>query len=250
MNPMRTDPSAARREGGTVFRTTSVWLSILGVVLSACQARSGPLAAPTLTAVPTFAVPTLAASTPVPTRELPTLTPAPPTATPAPTDTVAALPTQESHADWIRYHDVVGAFAISYPPTWEHSDSGGYPAIFSVRVPPGTTLGEKMMWINVVSGVSECKNPNAIGPNETGAPEHVTTTGEVTFLKESWSDAGAGNVYHITGYSTLHGTTCVSITFILHSSNPQMYDTPPPDYDAVAESAVFGEILDTFAFDQ
>jgi hypothetical protein len=82
------------------------------------------------------------------------------------------------------------------------------------------------------------------GPEQTAA-QHVTAAGGIAFLKESWSDAGAGNVYHVTGYSTLKSATCVSITFILHSSNPQMYDTPPPDYDAVAESAVFGEMLDT-----
>jgi hypothetical protein len=150
----------------------------------------------------------------------------------------------------VSYHDAVGGFTILYPPMWEHTDSGGYPAIFSVRVPSGTTLGEKMMWINVITGVSECTDPNAIGPNETAAPENVTAGGGMPFLKESWGDAGAGNVYHLTGYSTLKGATCVSITFILHSSNPQMYDTPPPDYDPVAESAIFDEMLNTFRFDQ
>ena len=233
-----------------MLRKTCAWVSVVGVALSACQARSGPLAAATLTTVPTFAVPTLAVSTLAPTCPLPTLTVAPPTPTPAPSETAAALPTQGSHADWIRYHDTVGGFSILYPPMWEHSDSGGYPAIFSVRVPPGTTLGEKMMWIDVVNGVSECSDPNAMAPNATGAPEHVTTAGGIAFLKESWADAGAGNVYHVTGYSTLKEATCVSITFILHSSNPQMYDTPPPDYDAVVESQVFEEILNTFEFEQ
>jgi hypothetical protein len=102
----------------------------------------------------------------------------------------------------------------------------------------------------VIKGVSECSDPNAIGPNGIAPPEHVTNAGGIPFLKESWGDAGAGNVYHLTGYSTLKAATCVSITFILHSSNPQMYDTPPPDYDPAAESTVFDEMMNTFRFDQ
>ena len=232
-----------------MIRRACICVSVLVTVLAGCQAGRASVAAPSPTLVPAFAVPTLAVPTLAATREYPTATPAPPTLTPIPSQTAEAIPTQEAHADWVPYHDNVGGFTILVPPTWEHSDSGGYPAIFSVRVPPGTTLGEKMMWINVIKGVADCSNPNAINSNETAAPEHITAAGGIAFLKESWGDAGAGNVYHLTGYTTLQGTTCVSITFILHSSNPQMYDTPPPDYDPIAESAVFGEMLDTLRFD-
>ena len=236
-------------EGGAVVRKTCICVSVVGMLLAGCQAGGASIAASTPTFVPTFAVPTLAVPTLEATRALPTLTAPAPTPTPVPSETAAPIPTKPSHADWVPYHDELGGFTILVPPTWQHSDSGGYPAIFSVRVPPGTTLGEKMMWINVLGGVAECTDPNAIGPNATGAPEHVTAAGGIDFLKESWGDAGAGNVYHLTGYSALKGSTCISITFILHSSNPQMYDTPPPDYDSVAESAIFGEMLDTFKFD-
>ena len=232
-----------------MFRRAWICLSALVTVLTACRAGSASVAAPTPTLVPAFAVPTLAVPTLAATREYPTPTATSPTLRPIPSETAAPIPTLKTHADWVPYHDDVGGFTILVPPTWQHSDSGGYPATFSVRVQPGTTLGEKMMWINVIRGVADCTNPNAMGPNETAAPEHVTTAGGSAFLKESWADAGAGNVYHLTGYTTLKGTTCVSITFILHSSNPQMYDTPPPDYDPVAESAIFQEMLDTLRFD-
>ena len=105
------------------------------------------------------------------------------------------------------------------------------------------------MRINVMPGATECSNANAGGPVDSGPPENVTTADGITFLKETGADAGAGNVYHLTSYSVLHATTCVIITFVLHSTNPQMYDTPPPEYDAAAESQVFEKILSTFRFD-
>jgi hypothetical protein len=223
---------------------------MLGMLLTACQAGSESVAAPTLTLVPTFAVPTVAVMTlPVPSQP-PTVTAASPTLAPIPSETAAATATQEAHANWVPYHDAVGGFTILVPPTWDHTDSGGYPAIFSARVPPGTTLGEKMMWINVIKGMSECSNPNAGGSEATSPPENVTAAGGIAFLKESGADAGAGQRYNSTSYSTLKGATCITITFILHSSNPQMYPTPPPDYDPAAESAIFDEMLGTFRFDQ
>ena len=227
-----------------MFRKASVWVGVLSVLLAACQPLPVFLPAPTPTLVPTFAPPTQP-----PTAVPPTPTQVPSTPTAAATQAPTVIPTQDEIAGWSSYHDDAGKFSLLYPSDWRRWDTSGYPVIFSVEVPPGTTLGEKQMRINVLQGVAECSNANAGGPVDTAPPEDVTTPTGITFLKESGADAGAGNVYQLTSYSVLHGTTCVSITFVLHSSNPQMYDTPPPDYDPVSESQVFGKILNTLRFD-
>ncbi len=232
-----------------MFRRIRPSLIVLSILLTACQARV-PVALSTPTSVPTFAPPTVAAATLAAPSPLPTSTVPAPTETAVATGTPVPASTPAAHADWLSYHDDLGGFTILYPPTWDHSDTGGYPAVFRTQVPPGTTLGEKAMWINVIKGVADCTNPNAGGSVEMAPPEHVTAADGIPFIKESGADAGAGQRYATTSYSTLKGTICVTITFILHSSNPGMYSTPPPDYDPVAESQVFSEMLNTFKFDQ
>ena len=227
-----------------MFQRASVWVGVLSVLLAACQPLPGLVNAPTPTLVPTFTLPTQP-----PTSVAPTPTQVPPTTTATATEASTAIPTQDEIAGWSSYHDDEGKFSLLYPSDWRRWDTSGYPVIFSVEVPPGTTLGEKQMRISVIQGVSECSNANAGGPVDTAPPENITTPSGLTFLKESGADAGAGNVYQLTSYSILNGSTCVTITFVLHSSNPQMYDTPPPDYDPVAESQVFAKILNTLQFD-
>lgn len=198
-------------------RNTIIWISIAAVFMAACRVLTGIFAPP----APEAAAPTEA----------------------------GAIPTQDPHADWMKYHDDLGAFSIKYPPTWERWDSGGYPVILGMSVPPGTTLGEKMMQIRVTQGMSECSNPAGGGSVEDVPPLTVITAGPVSWLKESGSDAGVGNIYAYTSYSTLREAACINITFVLHSTNPGMYDTPPPNYDEAAEQALFMEMLHTFRFD-
>jgi hypothetical protein len=49
-------------------------------------------------------------------------------------------------------------------------------------------------------------------------------------------------------YSTIRNNSCVSLDFTLHSITPSVFPTPPPFYDLVAEAAVFGDIVSTFAW--
>jgi hypothetical protein len=62
----------------------------------------------------------------------------------------------------------------------------------------------------------------------------------------SGSDAGAGNYYDFTAYTTTQGDTCVSLSFVLHSTAAQNYTPPLPEFDRNAESAVFEQIVATF----
>ena len=70
----------------------------------------------------------------------------------------------------------------------------------------------------------------------------------IQFLKETGGDAGAGHIHQWVAYSTVRDNTCVSLGFILHSLNPGNFPTPPPVFDLSAESAVFEQIIETFAW--
>lgn len=170
------------------------------------------------------------------------LVPGAPAAVQTPTPTAAHLP----NVDWLTYSDPAG-FSIQHPLTWQQVSNEGDPPLFSLQAAPGTTLLEKYMQIGVTPDASECRQ--MLYGGETIKPSTVTING-VEFLKEAGAGLGAGNVYEWTGYSTLKGTTCISILFVLHSANPGVYATEPPAFDYEAESAVFDELINTFRFDQ
>ena len=107
----------------------------------------------------------------------------------------------------------------------------------------GTNLVQKYVDISVVEGANPCKSPQT---TPMASSENVTING-IQFLKEIGSEGATGNLYDWTAYSTLKGNACISLTFVLHSTNPGVFQTPPPLFDAAAESAVFGTIMSTYA---
>lgn len=159
-----------------------------------------------------------------------------------------SVPTQGHlpNVDWLTYSDPAG-FSIQHPLTWQQRNNEGDPPLFSLEAAPGTTLLEKYVQIYVTPDATECSQKLYGG--ETIPPSEVTING-VQFLKEAGAGLGAGNVYEWTGYSTMKGTTCISILFVLHSANPGVYSTEPPAFDYAAESAVFDEMINTFRYDQ
>ena len=107
----------------------------------------------------------------------------------------------------------------------------------------GTNLGEKYAEVNVIENADPCKSLN---PGATTSED--VTINNIPFLKESGSDAGAGNIYDWVSYSTTKDNACINLSFVLHSTNPGNYPTPPPEFDKEAESAVFDTIMSTFGF--
>jgi hypothetical protein len=162
---------------------------------------------------------------------------------PPPIPTQGPLP----HADWLAYHDTTAGFSILHPPTWQRTDDGSYPVVFALPATPGTNLIEKTLEINVKPAAAACRQ-SSHGGTAAGAPEHVTVNG-TDFLREGGSGIAAGNIYDWTSYSTLMGTNCVTLTFVLHSSSSGVYPTEPAPFDKPAESAIFTEILSTFRVD-
>jgi len=171
--------------------------------------------------------------------------------TDVPTEAATAIPTQGHlpNVDWLAYHDEKVGYSIQHPLTWQESDAGGYPVTFALEAAPGTTLVNKTMEINVTEDAADCKETTYSSDSGTTSPENVTVNG-IGFLKEQGSGIGAGNIYDWTSYSTVKGSACINLTFVLHSANAGVYDTEPAPFDRAAESEVFDELLNTFKFDQ
>jgi hypothetical protein len=113
----------------------------------------------------------------------------------------------------------------------------------NLPIASGTNLGEKYIMVNVVENANPCVSP-AVGGTQN-APENVTIN-NIQFVKLTGTEGAAGNVYDWVTYSTVRNTACISLAFILHSTNPGVYTTPPPLFDKNAESAVFATIMNSF----
>jgi hypothetical protein len=106
----------------------------------------------------------------------------------------------------------------------------------------GTNLVQKYVDVSVIEGATTCKSPNST-PMSTSTNQ---TINGIQFLREVGQEGATGNIYDWVGYSTLKGTNCISLNFVLHSTNPGVYPTPPVLFDPVAESAVFPVIMGTY----
>jgi hypothetical protein len=176
-----------------------------------------------------------------------------PSLTPSPTATATTVPTigptataTAQFSNWLLYVNKKYAFQFKYPPTGQVINPTDTSATITLPFTAGTNLIEKYISLSVVENAATCSSPLASG----GA---VSTTQQVNinsidFLKETGSGSGAGQIYKWTGYSTMKGTTCISVGFVLHSTNPANYQVPPPLYDETAESAVFADIMNTFGW--
>lgn len=161
-------------------------------------------------------------------------------------ESTACPPAELPNPDWPVYCDDANGFFIQYPPEASISETDAGIIRFDLPVQPGTNLGEKYAEISVRLNQAACASPLAEGyVPEAVAAENLEING-LNFVKQSGSDAGAGNYYNWTAYSTARGNRCVSFGFVLHSTNRYNYPTPPPEFNMDAETAVFGQTMDTF----
>lgn len=84
--------------------------------------------------------------------------------------------------------------------------------------------------------------------NRSGDDVSIETIGGIEFLVELSSEGAVGNVYQTLSYSVTNGRACVSLYFTLHSGNPGNYSPPIDEFDMVAESEIFEQIVATFAW--
>jgi hypothetical protein len=165
-----------------------------------------------------------------------------------PAATIASTLTEATSSpmasDLISYADSVFGFSLLYPAEGTLSTGGdsGIPRI-DLPVQPGTNLQEKYLEIYTSFYEADCAIPQ-------DAEAQDTEFNGVAFTQQSGVDAGAGNYYEWERYSANNGSACVSLYFVLHSTNPANYDQPPTEFDEVAERAVISQILSTFSWSQ
>ncbi len=161
--------------------------------------------------------------------------------TPTPTASPTLPPPGD---DWLTYTSLNYAYQFRYPAQSVVSEENEFGARIDLPFTPGTNLREKYLQLQVQIDPAVCRTPAAGGIPPT-PPVTVVING-LTFLKETWLEGVTGRSYDWTSYSTQQGPVCVSFGFVLKSLNPGAMDSPPPQFDKAAESAVFGQIVNSF----
>jgi hypothetical protein len=171
----------------------------------------------------------------------------PPPQKPSP-EAPTLAPTISIPAGWQTYTDQHFGFSFCYPPQAQVIDQQeAYARIIDLPFIPDTNLLEKYAEVNAVKNGFPCPSPYVDSLSGSTPSQQVTING-LSYTEQSGAGAGAGNIYEWTAYSTQRGDVCVSLTLVLHSANPMNYATPPPVFDAAAESQVFQDILGTFTW--
>jgi hypothetical protein len=111
-------------------------------------------------------------------------------------------------------------------------------------VATGTNLQEKYILVSATEGKDPCVTTEKDMTGGT-AIVSVTINGN-TFSKQTGQGVAAGNQYDWTSFATTRNNACILITFVLHSTNPGNYSTPPAVYDTAAESAVIDTVMNTY----
>jgi hypothetical protein len=231
------------RSGKEAYMRPALLLSILipiAILAAGCTlpgaATSIPTAASSLTSTVQTIAPTAISTAPAGSGTIG-----------APTSAAGCPPTGTS-ADWKVYCDEEYGFSIQYPAGAVLSEPEPDLTRIDLAVIPGTNLGEKYLEISTQHSSQTCTSPLAEGSAPGSLASKEVEFNGTTFTNQSGADAGAGNFYDWTAYSTGREGVCVSFGFVLHSTNPMNYPTPPPEYDTAAESAVFEEIMNTFGW--
>ncbi len=213
-------------------------LIVFAALLSSACALIGSPAA-TETAVPPAIEPTM---TPTSTEQ-PTATVTPTASVEGPASGSSCPPETLPIEGWPVYCNDRFGFYFQYPPEATLTETDFNAAHIDLPVEPDTNLGEKYMDLIVQESSSACSSPLAEGyPPEMVTRQNLVIQG-INYLKQSGSDAGAGNYYDWIAYSTGRSGLCVYFDFVLHSTNRFNYPTPPPEFNFDAETANFEQIV-------
>jgi hypothetical protein len=186
------------------------------------------------TPVPTTAVPTTP-TTPVPTT--PT-TPVAPTISPTagtPGTPSSYSSTYQNNKYNFKFGLPAGAYIVS------QTDNLGRVSL--PLVDTGTNLQEKYILVTATEGKNPCVTTDMEGGT---AIESVNFNGH-QFSKQTGQGAAAGNVFDWTSYATTQNNACIILAFVLHSTNPGNYSTPPAIFDMAKETAVIDEVMNTYS---
>ncbi len=157
---------------------------------------------------------------------LPTITPIPPT------------------NGWPTLTNATFGFAFKYPPQSQVFNQFPESLLMNLPITPGTNLSEKYLDQRVLQNIATCAHPTVgVSPNRVS----VVING-LNFFKDTGEEGAVGQFRKWTAYSTTRNNLCVTSLFVLHSTNPDNYDPPIPVFDEAAESAVFLQMMSTFAW--
>ena len=191
----------------------------------------------TATAIPATATATSATATSAPATQTPTPTATPTQPTPTPTGTTSGT------SNWNIYENSAYGFSLKFPSGGSIASQTNNEARIQLPIVQGTNLSEKFIIVKVTENAATC---NAVDYENGVSAGNVVFNG-ITFLKETGQGIATGNIYDWQAYSTMKGTNCINLVFVLHSTNPDNWPTPPPLFDQAAESAIFPTIMETFA---
>jgi hypothetical protein len=149
-------------------------------------------------------------------------------------------------SNWLTYTNAGYGFTLMYPPQGQLTAQEDNHARISLPFAPGTNLREKYLDVSVFVDSASCQSPPDTSPF-LQTSETVIING-LTFLKQTGDSRGAGHIYQSITYYTAQGDLCAKLDFILHSTNPDNYPTPPPVFDMSAETAAIQQIVSTFAW--
>ncbi len=163
----------------------------------------------------------------------------PPTVPPPPPPTITPTPPTSS---WLTFISLPYGFQFQYPPGSNIFNQVVNSALINLPITPGTTLVEKYLDLRMLENVPNCAAP-MVGASPVR--ESLTING-IPFLKDTGEESGAGQIRKWVAYNTVRNNLCVSFLFVSHSANA--FDPPRPAYDEAAESAVFLQMMQTFAW--
>ena len=157
------------------------------------------------------------------------------------------VPSETPGSDWLLFSNSKYRFEFKYPKEGQilEGRTDNYARI-NLSIVPGTNLTEKYLENTVVENANACRSP--LATQSIPQASEMVIINNVSYLKETGAEGVAGGIFRWTAYSTSRGNICVSLSFVLHSANPDVFATPPPLYDEAAEAAVFGPIVSTLAW--
>lgn len=148
-----------------------------------------------------------------------------------------------SHANWLTYTNTQFQFQFQYPPEGQVSNQQADGVYIGLPVVPGTNLVSKYLQVRAVAPASSCSGLSG----GVGSTEPVTFNG-IAFNRSTGESQGAGQIRQVVSYYTVKGNVCVGMDFVLHSGTLGAFPTSIVQFNFDAESAVFAEMMSTFAW--
>jgi hypothetical protein len=137
-------------------------------------------------------------------------------------------------------------FELSYPADSNLGEVREDYARIDLPFTPATNLVEKYLEITATPGAETCTSPLAQGFEPAAVPTQPVSLQSLGFIRQEGREGAAGNHYQWVAYSITQGDVCLSLSFVLHSTNPENFATPSAEFNPQQESAVFDQIVATF----